>query len=52
MVNYNRTLVLHGYEDIKPQNFGVTILTFGVTWRHLLRDHRACNMQFPIGGQL
>jgi len=30
MVNYNRTLILHGHEDIKP--FGVTISTF---WGHV-----------------
>jgi len=32
MVNYNHTLILHGYGDIKPQRFRLKTLTF---WGHV-----------------
>jgi len=38
MVNYNCTLILHSYGDKKPQNFGVTILIFWLTWHHWSSD--------------
>jgi len=31
MVNYDHALILNDYGDIKPQRFGVTTFTLGVT---------------------
>jgi len=38
VVSYNHRLILHGTEIQRLNDFGVAIVTFGVTWRHRSRD--------------
>jgi len=52
MINYNRTLILHGYGDMKSQIFWGHDPDYLGSRCHLSRDHRTRNMWFPIGDQL